>query len=600
MANFWCKVCGHKLDTVDGAVVSTCVSCGARQVLPIPLSGEYLKYYAELVMLQQSERFEQAEELFEHLLLEGGADAALYWLGVLIDHKAVYKIGKNGYAIVCGKASETSVAENEFFQKVLHYASPAQRGIFENDGSMLEISRLESLGKYEAAFESEQPLNKGFLCLEDGAWDAAAAQFDRVLNDDPENALAYFGKMMAELQVRREGELTRTGMRLIETENYNNVLKYGDKLLCDRLEKYRISGILYQATEHSKCAVTVDDWKHVKKLLMEIRENERAREYLALCDRKIRAIMVREAQLVIGCREAANLGITTDTLGTRMVSANYYYDFDMSYETSKDKQKKFKPPSSRAVAIAALIVLVILVLLFSLPFLLGGRDDDEREKISEISHTEESVPKYSDSLDEKLPADKKEADISGNKAFCVAGNMAFTLDGNGNVVCLSEINDSVSIESTESDGTQNGASFTPNATPYASDYNTWSDVAALYGSPDGEVLFGVMKNGTVAYDIFSSSNMNYEAAYKPVSSWMNVSHIVWESGDIQNPLLFAVTKDGNIYISDIGLEKKLNQMLDKLKDKGFFVETLCASDSTVHILMTNGGYLSVKYKDLIE
>lgn len=596
MAKFCCKVCGQQIDPIDGAVVATCTSCGSRQVLPMPLSGEYLKCYFELVVLQQSGQFEEAEELFEHLILEGGADAALHWLGVLIYYRAVYKAESDRkYTIACGKADEISVLKNEEFQKVLNYASPAQRGIFEKDGSILESSRLELLGKHDLVSETERPLNRGFLCLEDGAWDAATAQFDRVLADEPENALAYFGKMMAELQVRRESELSHTGMRILETENYNNVLKYGNELLCDRLRKYRDSGILYQAVEHIKCAETIDDWKHVKKLLMEVCGDERAREYLALCDRKIRAIMVREAQLVIGCREAANLGITTDTLGTRMVSANYYYDFDMSNESSDKGKKKFKPPSSRAVAIFALIILLVLAAIIIFSFFINSDDEPDQNNNSEVSISTSNTVKSSVVSESEEATDSIANDAADKAEFCVAGNTAFTIGSNGKVVNLSQTN--VAIISQTSDNNNNGASFTPNVAPYESDYSTWSDVERLYSDPSGAMLFGVMKNGTVSYDIFSSSNMSYEAAYKPVSSWMNVKELVWESGNLQNPILFAITDSGSIYVSNTEVEKSITSVIEQFKKQGTFVERLSAENGVIYFLMTNGSYFSMPYSN---
>lgn len=593
MAKFWCKVCGQQLDPIDSAVVATCGSCGARQVLPVSLSSEYLKYYAELVILQQSEQFEKAEELFEHLILEGGADAALYWLGVLIDYRAVYIRENEDYTIRCGIVGETSVVENESFQKVLHYASPAQRGIFEKDGRILEESRLEMSGKYNAEIYSELPLNRGFLCLEDGAWDAAEAQFDRVLSDEPDNALAYFGKMMAELQVHREGELSQTGTRLSETENYENVLKYGDEILCERLKKYREAGILYQATEHGKCAETIDDWRHVKKLLMEIRSNERASEYLALCDRKIRAIMVREAQLVMGCREAVNLGLTTETLGTRMVSANYYYDFDMSEKSDSKAQRRIILPSSRVVAIFSLIIMIILALIFSISFFLS--DDEDSGKVIQGENQEYS---YSDSIadngindENRILHSTTEKSLSCEDELCIVGTMAFTLDNNGKVVCLNEFYEEESHE-----GTQNGASFVINATPYESDFSTWSDVTRLYSDPDGAMLFGVMENGTVSYDIFSSSKMNYEAKYRSVSSWMNVQELFWDEGNVQNPCLFAVTKKGDIYVSDDEAEKIVRQMVDLIKTQGLNIESYRSKNNTLHILTKEGSYSFIKYR----
>ena len=170
--------------------------------------------------------------------------------------------------------------------------------------------------------------------------------------------------------------------------------------------------------------------------------------------------------------------------------------------------------------------------------------------------------------------------------------MAFTLNENGKVVNLSQMSDAVSnTEETKN----NGASFTLNLSPYESDYFIWSDVANLYSTPNGEMLLGVMENGTVSYDIFSSSNMNYETVYKPVSSWMNVKELIWESGNLQNPILFAITDDGNIYASNIEVEKNIVQVTDVFRSQGFSIEAISAENGIIHILMTNGSYLSINY-----
>ena len=48
----------------------------------------------------------------------------------------------------------------------------------------------------------EPLLKRAFMFLEDGEWDKADNYCEQVLNQDPENAQAYLGKLMAELHVR--------------------------------------------------------------------------------------------------------------------------------------------------------------------------------------------------------------------------------------------------------------------------------------------------------------------------------------------------------------------------------------------------------------
>lgn len=584
MARFWCKVCGGTLEYHDESETAVCSVCGASGVLPVQQDEGYAEQYAELVRLRQSGDYQQAEELLYTLLELNGADPVLYWNSVLITYKAAYYSDDDSYGLLCGEAGDVSVQENEDFQKALHFASPAQWDIFENDGRLLEEARLLLLAESEKQNENnESPLNKGFLLLEDGAWDAADAQFDLVLADEPENGLVYFGKMMAELQVHRESELSRAGARLVESENYKQVQQYGNDMLLERVEEYRVTGVLFQATERGKLADTVDDWKHIKKMLMDIRENEQARDYLSLCDKKIRAIMAREAQLVMGCREAVNLGITTETLGTRMVSANYYYDFDMSTaEPEKKKLRKTVVSPSRIMATIALLVVLILVGVFALSSWMT------KDTPSDIVYSQADATADNNNKAGRLivtgGADYEEQ-------FCAAGGRAFMIDSFGRVVNLSDEPAAVITEET-----QGGASFSGNVTPYESDFSTWHNVAALYSDPEGAVLFGVLNSGTVCYDIFSSSTMNYEDRYGAVSSWTGVKELVWEKRVSGVPVLFAVTRDSYVYASDAAVQKKL-EALETLVSDDNPISQLQAQEGSLYILLEDGSYISFSYAE---
>ncbi len=588
MAKFWCKVCGGTLEYSDAAETAVCGVCGAAGVLPVQQDDEYTVQFAELVRLRQSGDYEQAEALLYVLLQQNGADPALYWNSVLITYKAAYYSEEDTYRLICGETGDVSVQENEDFQKALHFASPAQWDIFENDGRLLEEARLALLAEREKQNESnESPLNKGFLLLEDGAWDAADAQFDHVLADEPENGLAYFGKMMAELQVHRESELSRAGASLEESDNYQLVQKYGNDMLLERLQEYKVKGILFQATERGKLAETIDDWKHIKKLLIDIRENEEAREYLAFCDKKIRAIMAREAQLVMGCREAVNLGITTETLGTRMVSANYYYDFDMSAaEPEKKKRAKGAVSPSRVMAAIALLVLLLLVGLFVLSAWLTKDKAPEEYVNGELVADNNNIEP-----DDVVTDGTDAASESKEKQFCVAGARAFMLDESGKVISLAD--EPVAVVPEE---TQGGASFSMNITPYESDFSTWRDVTALYSDPEGAVLFGVTKSGTVGYDIFSPSTLNYEDRYREVSSWIGVRELVWEKRASGVPVLFAVTKDSYVYASDPAVQEKLDALETLIPEDNPIIQ-LQAQEGSLYILLEDESYISLGYSD---
>lgn len=602
MAKFWCKVCDEPLGAAEGSVVATCTVCGARQALPHSIDDEYLAHVGELKRFRQNGDFEKALALADGLLKQDGKDAALYWQRALIHYQAVYRRseGTYGYELVCQKEEHIPVPENEDFQKALQYASAAQRGIYEEDAKLLERARRILCGKSYVPEDSVSPLNSGFLCLEDGEWEAAMERFDHVLTEDSQEALAYFGKMMAELHVHRESELSHPELHPEETENFRLAMKYGNETLREKLERIREAGILTRAAEEYEKASTVDDWKRVKKLLSQIPGNAQARERIVLCDKKIREIMMREAQVLVGCREAANLGLTTDTLGTRMVNASYYYDFDMPGEPDKTK-KKDKPEKKREKKDRGLLPILVTAALLGLAgigvyiLVTGGKQaETENPGFSQTKTTAETAAdtNFLGTDDKNSPT---EAAVESSKAeyvpsLCAVGERVFTLQENGSVQCLFDLPAESAAASAAS-----GASFAGNVAPYASDWSEWEDVRSIHSDPSGEMLFAVMENGTVAYDIFSSSEMKFEQQYKVVSAWLNVQEIQWDSGDPDKTRLFALTKDGRLYVSDLETEESIHDTLKPLLDGGLTIKSMTARNGRLHILFDSGSYFAVDY-----
>ncbi len=588
MAEIRCRICGRAFEFIEGESVATCGLCGAVQALPNVTNIEYLGQYDALTELQQQGEQEKALELYEELLAHGSGDPCLHFTELLAAYGAAYCKTEEGYALSCTDPGAVSALESELYHKVLELADEAQREIFERDCVLLEEARTAAMNQTAAGEDAPSPINRGFECLEAGAWEAAANQFNTVIAEEPENAVAYFGRMMSELQVYRESELVRVGAKLTDAPSYSMVQEYGDELLLDRLRNYREEGVLYQAAELGRTAQTIDEWRGIKKLLMTIIENDRAKEYISLCDRKIRSIMSREGQLVIGCREAVNLGITTENMGTRMVSASYYYDYDMTPEEPvkvKKPRRKARISPGRGMAVGALVIIVLLVVLFVVASNMPEKDDEvtyNSETITQLSRDNNNESLFNVTKSSESATDEESCSV------CVADSRAFTLE-KGRVKCFTEMPVSEPEETT-----QNGASFALNVTPYASDWRDWEDVAELYNDPDGAMLFAVMENGTVAYDIFSSSDLNYEDTYRLVSGWIGVERLVWETGGTK-PCLFAITKDSRIYASDPLVEEQLTPALSAMIPEGAEIREFGAHGGSVHIILEDGSYISAVY-----
>lgn len=81
-------------------------------------------------------------------------------------------------------------------------------------------------------------LKRAFMFLEDGNWQEADIYCEKVLDQDPENAQAYLGKLMAELQVRKQAQLSDCEQSFEDNGNYLKILRFGDKKLQNALDGY--------------------------------------------------------------------------------------------------------------------------------------------------------------------------------------------------------------------------------------------------------------------------------------------------------------------------------------------------------------------------
>lgn len=84
-------------------------------------------------------------------------------------------------------------------------------------------------------------MKRAFMFLEDGDWATADEYCEKVLDIDPENASAYLGKLMAELQVNTQGSLQDYPKPFDGNNNYQKAVRFAD-------EKFK--SVLVGYTEH--------------------------------------------------------------------------------------------------------------------------------------------------------------------------------------------------------------------------------------------------------------------------------------------------------------------------------------------------------------
>ena len=81
-------------------------------------------------------------------------------------------------------------------------------------------------------------LKRAFIFLEDGNWGEADAYCEKVLDQDPENARAYLGKLMAEMHVHHQEDFINCELPFENNSNYQKVIRFGDEKLASVMKGY--------------------------------------------------------------------------------------------------------------------------------------------------------------------------------------------------------------------------------------------------------------------------------------------------------------------------------------------------------------------------
>lgn len=113
-------------------------------------------------------------------------------------------------------------------------------------------------------------LKRAFLFLEDGDWQNANIYCEKVLDMDPECAEAYLGKLLAELQVRKEENLPDFKKDFSNTDNYSKAYRFGNNEFKKKIENYNKQSIYNQAYLTMKNAANDKQFLDAKDIFKQI------------------------------------------------------------------------------------------------------------------------------------------------------------------------------------------------------------------------------------------------------------------------------------------------------------------------------------------
>lgn len=118
----------------------------------------------------------------------------------------------------------------------------------------------------------EPLLERAFMFLEDGDWGEANEYCEKVLDQDPKNARAYLGKLMAECRACRMEDLQNCRQPFDGSGNYEKVLRFAEPKLIETLKGYiahinernenaRLTGIYNRAVSAMNEANSENEYK---------------------------------------------------------------------------------------------------------------------------------------------------------------------------------------------------------------------------------------------------------------------------------------------------------------------------------------------------
>ena len=157
----------------------------------------------------------------------------------------------------------------------------------------------------EQVDNTEALVKRAFLFLEDGDYIKADEYCERVLDKDPENARAYLGKLMVNLEVRKKEELSDCKQSFDDNNYYKKAIRFGDDELRTVLRQYisdinerneneRINTIYENAVRKMKMAINETEYKDVIATFKEIGGWKDSDNLVALCLKRIDEIKTQK------------------------------------------------------------------------------------------------------------------------------------------------------------------------------------------------------------------------------------------------------------------------------------------------------------------
>ena len=154
-----------------------------------------------------------------------------------------------------------------------------------------------------------EPLFKrASMALADGEFGSADAFYERILNQDPENAEAYVGKLLSELHIKKTSDLADSEVSFESSNNYKKAIQFANaelknellnalQTVITRIDNKKKDKIYQRAKVLLNGARDIPSCKNAQKLFISISGYLDAEQYVATCQEKIDAFQKEWEQL---------------------------------------------------------------------------------------------------------------------------------------------------------------------------------------------------------------------------------------------------------------------------------------------------------------
>lgn len=167
------------------------------------------------------------------------------------------------------------------------------------------VSKNSKVAYNKDASAEDVYLERGFLALEDGNFSQADSFFENVLNLNPHNSQAYFGKLMVEMKITKQEQILTSPKYLSEYKNFEKAVRFADYQLKTALLKYEedvsfsLNQIKYtKCVEELKNVVTKEGLIKAKESFLELGDFKSSTDYVSKIDETLKEYEINESQMM--------------------------------------------------------------------------------------------------------------------------------------------------------------------------------------------------------------------------------------------------------------------------------------------------------------